>query len=192
MAQFSFDLPVGAVCQFAFYVTDIPAAMREYAQQLNVGPWFYMERVAIKNTYRGKPTVFNGSIAVGYAGPMQIELIHQSDAQPSVFMEIDAGRRNGLHHQAVAVRDFDGRIKAYTESGFETAMYVENEFRNRIAYIDTKGKLPFFIEVVEVNEIVERVYTALYRTSMAWDGTDPIRRFSSIGELVATANKSSG
>ena len=71
-------------------------------------------------------------------------------------------------------------------------MYVENEFRNRIAYIDTKGKLPFFIEVVEVNDIVERVYTALYRTSMAWDGTEPIRRFSSIGELVAMANKSGG
>jgi len=189
MPHFSFGLPVGAVCQFAFYVNDIPAAMRDYSKQLEVGPWFYMERVAMKNSYRGKPSVFNGSVAVGYAGPMQIELIHQSDTSPSVFMEAEEARRSGLHHQAVAVRDFDARIKAYTDSGFETAMYLENEFRNRIAYIDTKGLLPFFIEVVEVNEIVERVYTALHRTSIDWDGKDPVRRFDSIGDLVATAGK---
>jgi hypothetical protein len=189
MPQFSFGLPVGAVCQFAFYVNDIPAAMGEYSKQLGVGPWFYMERVAIKNSYRGKPSVFNGSVAIGYAGPMQIELIRQSDTSPSVFMEIEEGRRSGLHHQAVAVRDFDARIKAYADSGFEMAMYLENEFRNRIAYIDTKGQLPFFIEVVEVNDIVERVYTALHRTSIDWDGKDPVRRFDSIGDLVATASK---
>lgn len=189
MPHFSFGLPVGAICQFAFYVNDIPAAMRDYSKQLEVGPWFYMERVAIKNSYRGKPSVFNGSVAVGYAGPMQIELVHQSDTSPSVFMEAEEARRSGLHHQAVAVRDFDARIKAYTDSGFETAMYLENEFRNRIAYIDTKGLLPFFIEVVEVNEIVERVYTALHRTSIDWDGKDPVRRFDSIGDLVATAGK---
>jgi hypothetical protein len=189
MPQFSFGLPVGAVCQFAFYVNDIPAAMREYSKQLGVGPWFYMERVAIKNSYRGKPSVFNGGVAIGYAGPMQIELIHQSDTSPSVFMEIEEGRRNGLHHQAVAVRDFDARIKAYADSGFEMAMYLENEFRNRIAYIDTKGQLPFFIEVVEVNDIVERVYTALHGASIDWDGKDPVRRFDSIGDLVATAGK---
>jgi len=189
MPQFDFGLPVGAVCQFAFYVNDIQSAMSEYSKQLDVGPWFYMERVAIKNTYRGKPSVFNGSVAVGYAGPMQIELIRQSDTSPSVFMEIDERRRNGLHHQAVAVRDFDARMKAYTDSGFETAMYLENEFRNRIAYVDTKGHLPFFIEVVEVNEIVERVYTTLHRISIDWDGKDPVRRFDSIGDLVATTGK---
>jgi hypothetical protein len=68
-------------------------------------------------------------------------------------------------------------------------MYVENEFRNRIVYMDTKGKLPFFVEVVEVNEIVERVYTAMYRTSMEWDGSKPIRPFGSIGEIVAMSEK---
>jgi hypothetical protein len=189
MPQFSFGLPVGAVCQFAFYVNDVPNAMAEYSKQLEVGPWFYMERVAIKNSYRGKPSVFNGSVAVGYAGPMQIELIHQSDTAPSVFMEADEKRRNGLHHQAVAVRDFDARIKSYTDCGFETAMYLENEFRNRIAYIDTKGHLPFFIEVVEVNDVVENVYKALYGISIDWDGKNPIRRFDSIGDLIATAGK---
>jgi hypothetical protein len=189
MEQFRFNLPVGGVCQFAFYVSDISAAMQEYSRQLAVGPWFFLEKIAIKNTYRGKPTVFNGSIAVGYTGPMQIELIHQSDAEPSVFMEIDATRRHGLHHQCVAVRDFDSRVKAYIESGYEVAMYVENEFRNRIVYMDTKGKLPFFVEVVEVNEIVERVYTAMYRTSMEWDGSKPIRPFGSIGEIVAMSEK---
>ena len=66
MPHFSFGLPVGAVCQFAFYVNDIPAAMGEYSKQLGVGPWFYMERVAIKNSYRGKPSVFNGSVAIGF------------------------------------------------------------------------------------------------------------------------------
>ena len=189
MPQFSFGLPVGAVCQFAFYVDDVPQAMADFSKQLEVGPWFFMEKVAIKNSYRGKPSVFHGSVAVGYAGPMQIELIHQSDGEPSVFMEVDENRRPGLHHQAVAVRDFDACMKRYTDSGYETAMYLENEFRNRIAYVDTKGQFPFYIEVVEVNDVVERVYKALYSSSVDWNGKDPIRRFDSIGDLIATASK---
>jgi len=189
MQRFAFNLPVGGVCQFAFYVQDIYAAMEAYSRDLGVGPWFFLERLTINNTYRGKPTTFHGSIAVGYTGPMQIELIHQSDTAPSVFMEVDATRRHGLHHQCIAVRDFDARVRSFEESGCEVAMYVENEFKNRIVYIDMKGKLPFFVEVVEVNDIVERSYTAMYRTSMQWDGTNPIRRFSSIGDIAAMSAK---
>jgi hypothetical protein len=180
MPQFKFGQPDGAICQIAYIVEDIHLAMERFTKTLHVGPWFHMESVQIKHaTYRGKPAEFTGSLAAGNAGHMMIELIHQANDAPSVFTEVITQRGYGLHHQGIAVRDYDAQMKAYEALGYEIAFYSETDLPNRNAYLDTHGELPFFIEVIEATEPLEAIFTGVYQSSVGWDGSRPIRDFGS-------------
>jgi len=189
MPSFKFGQPVGGVCQLAYVVKNIHAAMREFTKTLHVGPWFFMEQVQIKNaSYRGSPMEFRGSLACGNTGHMMIELIHQADDTASIFTEVVAKSGYGLHHQAIAVRDFDAQLKVYEGFGYEVAFYSETDLPNRNAYIDTKGALPFLVEVIEATGPLERIFSAVHHASIEWNGQDPVRDFRSFGDLSGVPN----
>jgi hypothetical protein len=184
MSEFKFGQPDGAVCQIAYIVEDIHVAMERFTKTLHVGPWFFMQSVQIKNaTYRGKPTGFTGSLAAGNAGHVMIELIHQANDAPSVFTEVIETRGYGMHHQGIAVRNYDAQMAAYRALGYEMAFYSETDLPNRNAYMDTHGEFPFFVEVIEATEPLEAIFTGVYQASIDWDGKNPIRDFGSFRDM---------
>jgi hypothetical protein len=179
---------VNGYCQLAFVVEDIYAAMESFTKHVAAGPWFLMERVQINNfKYRGRAAQINLSIANGNAGHLQIELIQQNDDAPSPFTEIITTRGYGLHHQGVAVRDFDAELRKFEMMGYEEVAYAENDIPVRAAYLDTKGTFPSFIEIMETNETVEAMFTAIYNASVGWDGKDPVRRISRFQDVYRMA-----
>jgi len=188
VALFNFGQPINGYCQLAFIVEDIHAAMDSFTRHLNAGPWFFMERVQITNVkYRGRASQISASLANGNAGHLQIELIQQNDNLPSVFTEVITTRGYGIHHQGIAVRDFDAQLKKFQQMGYEVALYVENDIPVRAAYLDTKGKFPTFLEIMEVNETVEAMFTAMYHASVGWDGRNPVRRISKFDDVFRVA-----
>ena len=46
----------------------------------------------------------------------------------------------------------------------------------RIAYRDTTRDLPGMIELIEMSEKLEAIYTRMYAASVGWDGTNPVRK----------------
>ncbi|HZD53524.1 MAG TPA: hypothetical protein VE175_10790 [Woeseiaceae bacterium] len=44
--------------------------------------------------------------------------------------------------------------------------------------MDTRGELPGFIELIEVGDLMEAVFTRFYQASVGWDGSDPVRPFA--------------
>jgi hypothetical protein len=191
MTLFNFGQPVNGHCQLGFLVEDIHEAMDSFTKHVNVGPWFLMERIQIRNVnYRGRVTQINASLAYGNSGHVQVELIQQHDDAPSVFTEMIRTRGYGLHHQGVAVRDFDAELNRLTEMGHEVAAYAVNDIPSRAAFLDTKGKFPTMIEVMETNETVEAMFTAIFHASVGWDGRDsvrPISRYYDVFRLAARA-----
>jgi len=188
MTLFNFGQPVNGYCQLAFVVEDIHAAMDSFTKHVNAGPWFLMERVRISNVkYRGLNTQIDASLSNGYAGHLQIELIQQHNDVPSVFTEVIGTRGYGLHHQGIAVRDFDAQLKKFQMMGHEVAVYAENDIPVRTVYLDTKGKFPTFLELMETNETVEALFSAMYHASVGWDGKDPVRRISRFQDVYRVA-----
>ena len=53
---------------------------------------------------------------------------------------------------------------------------------NRNAYIDTKGDLPFFVEVIEATDVLEGIFGGIYQASVEWNGKQPIRDFNSFND----------
>lgn len=174
METFKFGQPEGRVCQLGFVVEDVRTAIGYFTKAVGAGPWLLVDPVEVKNgLYRGRPFDFRGCGALGNAGHMQIELIQQADDTPSIYTELIAVQGFGLHHQGVAVRDFDGELERYKQLGYEVAYTCQP--RARIAMLDSKGKLPFFVELLEMTDQLEATYDAVYRASIDWDGTNPIR-----------------
>lgn len=189
MTLFNFGQPVNGYCQLGFIVEDIHAAMASFTRHVNAGPWFFMEGMQIKNVkYRGQTTQIDASLANGNAGHLQIELIQQNNDAPSVFTEIITTRGYGLHHQGIAVRDFDAQLEKFEAMGYEVVAYGENDIPVRAAYLDTKGNFPTFLEIMETNETVETLFAAMYHASVGWDGSQPVRRISRFRDVLLSGS----
>jgi hypothetical protein len=47
-----------------------------------------------------------------------------------------------------------------------------------VAYLDTNGALPGFVELIETSPGMERVFGNFYGASLTWDGSNPVRPFA--------------
>ena len=176
MPIMNFGQPADGIIQTAFIVEDIRAAMELFTRQLNVGPWFWRERGVFPwQEYKGKPTDVELSIAMGYSGSMQYELMQQLNDAPSVYMDVVKKRGYGPHHFGVGAPDYAARCKHYRDAGFELHYEAEVSGGNRVAYFDTMDVLGVMTEVINMSPATEAMFTSFQQASVGWDGRDPVR-----------------
>lgn len=176
MPQYSFGQPADGIIQMAYVVEDIQAAMATWTKRLKAGPWFLLDHFTGENAvYRGAPSKADVAIAMGFAGHMQIELIQPNDAFPSVYREVIDRRGYGFHHFGKAAAAYDAEVAAYAAAGYELAFEALVPTGGRVGYLDTKGELPGFLELIEESPALDEVFTGFYRASLLWDGSDPVR-----------------
>lgn len=179
MPAFSFGQPADGVIQMAYIVPDIRAAIDSWVSELGVGPWFLLDHfTGVDPVYRGRPSEADVAIAMAFAGHMQVELIQPNDEHPSVYREVSTTRGWGFHHFGKASPDFAGDIARYAERGYEVAFRAGVPTGGEVAYLDTHGELPGFLELIEVGDGLDVVFTNFYKASLVWDGSDPIRAFA--------------
>jgi hypothetical protein len=173
----TFGQPVGAIVQYAYVVEDVERSIAQFTEQLHLGPWFVRGPfVPPAGRYRGEPTSLQVTLARAFAGHAMVELVHQHDDSRSVFHEQDGPRRYGFHHWAIFSHDFEADLGRYAELGYPEAFSDRLPSGSRIVYVDSTRDLPGMIEVIEYTEAQEQVYDRIYRGSIDWDGSDPIRR----------------
>ncbi len=175
-----FGKPVGSIMQVAYVVDDLEKAAMQWVHNLNIGPWTIMEHFPAENMrYYGAPTSIDISLAMAFTDTMSFELIVQNDNAPSVYKDVVAGHGYGaFHHWAITTDTFDADVKKYLDDGARIAFSGEvvPVGRKRFAYIDTQGKLPGMIELIELSDGVEELFAGIKAQADGWDGTDPIRR----------------
>jgi hypothetical protein len=179
MPLLSFGQPDKGIMQMAYVVQDLRAAIDEWVQRLNVGPWFVLDHfTGIDPVYRGAPSHADITLAMSFAGHMNIELIQINDAHPSVYKEHIDKHGYGFHHWGVATADFKTDIARYEKMGMDVAFRLGVPTGGEVAYLDTRGKLPGFVELIETSPGMERAFAGFYGAALAWDGTNPVRPFA--------------
>jgi hypothetical protein len=177
MTLLNIGQPVGGIIQIAYTVKDVENAVRSYAEDLRIGPWFLRGPLqARKPIYRGVRQDLKLSIAIAYSGHMMIELIQQHDNQASVYKESFERNGYGFHHWGIASDRYDDEIASYLDRGFELVFTDETPAGTRVAYFDAKRGWPGFIELIEINSASELRYSKMYAEALVWDGRDPIRK----------------
>jgi hypothetical protein len=110
---------------------------------------------------------------------MSFELIVQNDNSPSVYADIVRKHGYGsFHHWGVTTDTFDADVEKHLKDGSKVAFRGEvvPVGRKRFAYIDTLGKLPGMIELIELSAEVEDLFAGIKAQADGWNGSDPIRR----------------
>jgi Glyoxalase/Bleomycin resistance protein/Dioxygenase superfamily len=84
---------IGEIMQLGFVVREWESALSFWIG-LGAGPFYISERVETTTLlYRGKPAEIDYSLALGYWGGLQIELIRPNDNAPSIYREWIARHR---------------------------------------------------------------------------------------------------
>lgn len=175
----------GAVAQAGYLVPDIEAAMRYWSETLGVGPFFYNDRVPIKNyRYRGQSYEPHNSVALANSGELQIELIQTRNDVPSMYRDfVQAGHGAGLHHIAYWTENYDADLARLEAQGFKPVMQGEVGERGRFVYFDTEYHPGAVIELSEVVGPKGTMFRMIREASEGWDGSDPVRPFPDLTTL---------
>ena len=164
-----------AVFQNAWVVPDVEQACLKWVDEMGVGPFFVSEyRDAFSEvTYRGQPAELNMIVALGQAGPVQIELIQPLTDVCAYRDSIPAGQM-GFHHMCVWTHDIDADT-AYFESLGYVAANRGKVGAVEFAYYDTRKLMGCMWEVVSHNEATLARFAQIAAAAENWTGADPIR-----------------
>lgn len=171
--------PVGGIAQTAFVVEDMHAAVGHFVKNTGAGPFFLLDHFLVPGqTYRGKESTADITIAMGFAGHMLIELIQPLDTNPSVYKETIQLRGYGFHHFGIACADVDVASADYRTRGYHEVFRASVPTGGEVIYLDNgSGAQAGFLELLPVTPGMDETFTCFWKASLDWDGTDPMRPF---------------
>lgn len=174
-----FGQPFGGVMQTAFVVEDIHASIAHFQKDCAAGPFFLLDHfLGPDQFYRGAPSTADVTIAMGFAGHMQIELIQPLDGNPSVYRETVEKRGYGFHHFGIACEDVEASLPDYLSRGYELAFKAAVPTGGSVAYLEGgNGAAPGFLELIPATPGMDGHFTRMWQASLDWDGSDPVRPF---------------
>ena len=177
--QLGFGQPMGGIAQTAFIVPDLHAAIDYWATNMKAGPFFILPHLlAPGQIYRGEESTADVTLAMGFAGHMQIELIQPLDDNPSVYKETRELRGYGFHHFGIACEDVDATSAEYQRRGYVEAYRAAVPTGGEVLYLDDgTGTQAGFLELLPVTPGMDETFNRFWEASRNWDGVDPARPF---------------
>ncbi|MEM7413070.1 MAG: VOC family protein [Myxococcota bacterium] len=154
----------GPVRQTAYIVSDIDAAMEEWARQLQLGPFAVCRGIQplAGSRYRGEPTGdLTIHVAFAYIGDLQLELIEQVSDGPSMYREAIERRGFGHHHYGFCVEDFDHTYDTAMGAGFEAVVDAGAKGFARMSYIESTTIPGLVCEVIEWNDFTRPYFDGI-------------------------------
>ena len=171
---------LGTVMQLGFVVPDHVRAAEHWAR-LGVGPFYLLEHIRFSECqYEGRPLQIDMSVAVGQWGPVQVELIVQHDARPSIYSQFDGSRRGGLQHLGVMTQSVATSLAELALHGIEPVQSGATANGIKFAYVNT-DRLPGahpggMIELIEHGPAIDGFFAMVRAAAEKWDGREPLRR----------------
>jgi Glyoxalase/Bleomycin resistance protein/Dioxygenase superfamily len=167
----------GKVCQNGYVVRDIEAAMTFWTEVQRVGPFFYIPKVKTDwFRYRGADSPVELSIALANSGDLQIELIQQRNAAPSMYRDFLEGHGEGLQHMSYWTTDYQALYDRAVASGFVVGH--EGQIggpKGRFAYFESAGHTGTVVEISDISGGKGRFFRHIRKIAESWDGRDPVR-----------------
>lgn len=167
----------GPVMQNGFVVPDLQGALDHWTRVMGVGPFFVFGHVEFAEAwYRGRvATDIDLTVAIGYWGDVQIELIRQRNAVPSIYTDFAARHGSGLQHMGVITESVERDLAHLSLQGIEPVQHGTTRAGMRFAYVSTDQHPGAMIELIESNPRMLKFFGKMRAAAQHWDGKDPIR-----------------
>lgn len=168
---------LGNIMQFAYVPADIDGALEFWIETMGVGPFFALDHVKLDDVrYRGAPSDIDFSIFIGYWGDVQIELIRQHNAAPSIYQAWRDEGREGVHHICILVDDMDAARRTVREAGATVVQEGRVPGGGEVIYVDAGGGAGTLVEILKPAPGGREFFAMMQAAAKGWDGRDPIRR----------------
>ncbi len=168
----------GPVMQNGFVVPDLDRALEHWTQVMQVGPFFRFEHIDFAQVwYRGQPASdIDLSVAIAYWGDIQIELIRQRNAVPSIYSEFEGRGLTGLQHMGVITESVERDLIRLAAQGVTPIQHGSTAAGMRFAYLSTDQHPGAMIELIESSRRMLAFFGTMRAAARDWDGSDPVRR----------------
>jgi catechol 2,3-dioxygenase-like lactoylglutathione lyase family enzyme len=166
---------LGEVMQLAFVPDDFDAALAHWTKTIGAGPFFLLENVSLPNArYLGAPTGIVFTMALGYWGDMQIELIRPENGEPSHYRDL-YGTGNGLHHVCILVDSIVEARAACTAANATVVFEADVGEAGGVIYADAGQGAGSLIELLQPQDGTRELFAMMRETHRTWDGQDAVR-----------------
>jgi hypothetical protein len=175
---------LGPIRQSGFVVPDLDKALEHWIGHVGIGPWFLIDNVKAELFWhRGAESAVEMRVALANSGELQIELIEQTNAAPSMFREfLDAGGL-GLQHLGFWTCNYQFTYDRMCSLGYRVGQEGRIGGPNgRFAYFEATG--PHAGTVIELSDISGgkgAFFDTVRQAAIDWDGSDPIRPIVQVG-----------
>ncbi|MEU2032925.1 VOC family protein [Nocardia amamiensis] len=153
----------GPIFQLCWVVSDLAAARQEFTTRYGVAQWLTVADVHFgpaSAELRGVPADYTISVALGYAGGQQVELI-EPHGGVSLYSEHLERVGPGLHHAAWVPGDFDAALAEARAAGI--AIVGRGRFEGagmEFAYLDG-GPIGSCFELLRLSEEMKAMFDQL-------------------------------
>ncbi|WP_304191094.1 VOC family protein [Phenylobacterium aquaticum] len=167
---------LGQIMQLAYVPADFDAALAHWLKH-GAGPFFALDHVALEDVrYRGASADIDFSMVLGYWGDLQIELIRQHNAAPSIYKAWRDAGHEGLHHVCILVEDMEEARARVAAAGGKVEQEAMVPGGGEVIYVDTGGGPGPMVEILKPAPGGHEFFAFMRDAARTWDGTDPVRK----------------
>ena len=168
----------GPMEQMGFVVDNFDEPIKHWTEKLNVGPFFILEHLDLKDVYyygkNGEENEIDFSVALAYSGNMQIEFIKQHCDTPSIYNEYVNNKKNTLHHLCTFTKNIENDIKILESQGYRNLQGGKTMDEGTFSYLDIDNNFSPILEIAQLSEGALGMFDMIKEASMNWDGKKPI------------------
>lgn len=166
---------LGDVMQLAFVPSDFDAALKHWTEVIGAGPFFLLPNMSLPGgRYRGEASDPVFTMALGYWGDMQIELIRPENDALSIYGG-DYAVGEGLHHVCLLVDSIAEARACCGEVGAEIIFEAPVGDTGGVIYADPGSGPGNLVELLEPQAGTKELFAMMRDAARGWDGSQPLR-----------------
>lgn len=172
------SLLFGGARQNGFIVEDLDAALQHWVHDIGVGPFFVLRHLKLERfVHHGQETSPDLSIALGFLGDLELELVQQHNDAPSPYLHYRQHKGAGLQHMSSWTRSYDDTMSSLRGRGLMPDTEGTIAGGTRFCYFGADALDGSCHEIADLGADNEFgvVHDMVRAAAQDWDGTDPIR-----------------
>lgn len=166
---------LGDIMQLAYVPSDFDAALKHWTEVIGAGPFFLLPDMSLPGgRYRGAPSDPVFTMALGYWGGMQIELIRPENDAPSIYRG-DYGVTDRLHHVCILVDSIAEARARCAAAGADIVFEAPVGDSGGVIYADPGAGPGNLVELLEPQAGTRELFAMMRDAAKGWDGSEPVR-----------------
>lgn len=169
------SLPLPPIGHLGYVVDDVAEGVDWAVRTLGAGPFFLIPHLSFDVcTFNGEPAEYDHSSAFGQWGEIMVELTVVHSAAPAELAEMAGGRAPRVGHIGMLVDDLEAESAALEAAGMPV-FHTGSSGPVSARWHDGRAQLGHHVELLRRGPEIEGFYETIRRSSLGWDGSEPLR-----------------